>query len=90
MNTETVIYSQTYSHKGHEYVVWSYTKGGGMSFACQGEGLSLKGLDSREEAVRQARKHLDHLPAEPAEHSTLAEAPQASQEQQQQSELALA
>jgi hypothetical protein len=88
MNTEIVIYSQTYTRKGHEFLVWSYLEGGGMMFALQCEGLSLKGLDSREEAVRQARKHLDHLPAEPAEHSTLADAPQASQEQQQ-SELAL-
>ena len=85
MNTGTVIYSQTYSHRGHEFLVWSYlaTNEGGsvMLFACQFDGVTVEGLPDRSEAVRQARRHLDALPSEPAE-----EGPQAIREQQ--SELA--
>jgi hypothetical protein len=92
MNTGTVIYSQTYGHKGHEFLVWSYLEanegGSAMFFAHQCDGVTVEGLPDREEAVRQARRHIDHLPSEPVEESPVAEAPQASQGPQQ-SELAL-
>jgi hypothetical protein len=94
MNTGTVIYSQTYTHQGREFLVWSYLaaneEGSVMLFAHQCYGATVEGLPDRGTAVRQARKHLDALPAEPAEEAPVAEALQALQGQQQQAELALA
>jgi hypothetical protein len=88
MNTDHVIYSQDYAHKGHEFSVWSYVGGGGIRFACQGEGLSLKGLGTREEAIAKARAHLSLLAAEGAEPDTEPEVPP-QREQCQQAELEL-
>ena len=83
MSASHVIYSRDYIHKGHEFTVWSYVDGGAMRFGFQCEGFSLAGIDTREEAVRKARQHIDTLPAEPAEQAPAGDASQASQGQQQ-------
>src|SRR5436190_838407 len=82
MNTETVIYSQAYTHKGHEYLVWSYIyatkQGSTMLFAYRAEGATVEGLPARDNAVRQARHHIDSLPPDPVEETLAVDAPQAS------------
>jgi hypothetical protein len=60
MNTERVIYSQTYKRKGREFTAWSYLDGknaenSSMLFAFSLEGETVAGLPDRAEAVRKAR-----------------------------------
>lgn len=96
MDTDTVIYSQEYRHKGREFLVWSYLcaneEGSTMLFAYQCDGVTIEGLPDRDNAVRQARQHIDKLPAEPVEETPVVDAPSESQERQgqQQTELAFA
>jgi hypothetical protein len=94
MTTTNVIYSQTYQYQGRQFLVWSYLdaneEGSVMLFAFQCDGVTVEGLPDRDNAVGQARQHVDKLLAEPVEEAPVVDAPQASQGQQQQAELAFA
>jgi hypothetical protein len=71
MTTTNVIYSQTYQYQGRQFLVWSYLdaneEGSVMLFAFQCDGVTVEGFFNRDNAVAQARKHIDNLSAEHAE-----------------------
>ena len=84
-NAETVtICSQTYTHKGYAFQVWSYLddpepQKSTMRFAFRVEGETVQGLSDRKEAVRKARQRIDELPAKSVEEMPAAGPPQANQ-----------
>jgi hypothetical protein len=95
VNTETVIYHQTYTHKGYAFCVWSYLddpdpKRSTLHFALRVEGETVEGLADRADAIRKARERIGKLPAEPGEATPGIDAPQRIQgHPPQQAELAL-
>jgi hypothetical protein len=84
MRAAITIYSQTYTHKGRAFSVWSYLddpdpKRSTLRFAFQAEGEAVEGLADRAEAIRQARQRIDRRPAEPGEATPGREVPQTIQ-----------
>jgi hypothetical protein len=84
MSPAITIYSQTYTHKGHAFQVWSYLDGpdpkrSTLHFALRVEGETVEGLADRAEAVRKARKRIDQRPPEPGEATPAAAPPQQSE-----------
>jgi hypothetical protein len=74
MSPAITIYSQTYTHKGRAFQVWSYLddpdpKGSTMHFALRVEGETVEGLADRAEAIRKARERIDKRPAAPVQAS---------------------
>jgi hypothetical protein len=94
MSPAITIYSQEYNHKGHAFSVWSYLddpdpERSTMGFAYRAAGVTRAGLPDRQDALRQARRHLDALAAPPDEQTAVAEAPMAGQAQQQHQQQAI-
>jgi hypothetical protein len=89
MRAAITIYSQTYTHKGGAFSVWSYLddpdpKRSTLLFAFSLEGETVAGLPDRAEAVRKARRRLDELPAKSNEKQAVDETPPVIQEEHQQ------
>jgi hypothetical protein len=85
MNSETVIYSRTHTHKGHAFQVWSYLddpdpKRSTMLFAYRVEGVTVGGLPDRAEAIHKARQRIDEQAAKPVQETPAADPPQAIQD----------
>ena len=84
MSPAIIIYSQTYTHKGRAFSVWSYLddpdpKRSTLRFAFQAEGETVEGLADRADAVRKARERIDQRPPEPGEATPAAAPPQQSE-----------
>ena len=82
MSPAITIYSQTYTHKGHAFQVWSYLddpdpKRSTLRFAFRVEGVTVQGLSDREGAIRKACQRIDELPAKPTEETPAADPQQA-------------